>query len=179
MTARPLEPYRPPNLVIGVTLLVVAEMMFFAGLISAYLVARAHTDGWPPIGQPRLPIQNTAFNTLILLLSAYTIKLCLREQSRFRLLETCVLGLTFVLLQGREWLALLGSQRRACVLPQLRAQHPPRSNRRVFCILPVVVSQQHTTQPPPPPILGNGPVWPPLPLGLKKWDEGGPSNGRV
>jgi cytochrome c oxidase subunit 3 len=108
VTARPLEPYRPPNLVIGVTLLVVAEMMFFAGLISAYLVARAHADGWPPIGQPRLPIQNTAFNTLILLLSAYTIKLCLREQSRFRLLETCVLGLTFVLLQGREWLALLG-----------------------------------------------------------------------
>ena len=50
---------------------VVAEIMFFAALMSAHTIARATVLGgvWPPAGQPRLPVERTAFNTAILLLS--------------------------------------------------------------------------------------------------------------
>jgi heme/copper-type cytochrome/quinol oxidase subunit 3 len=83
-------------------------MMFFAGLISAYLVARARAEGWPPVGQPRLPVASTAFNTALLLFSAQTIAWALRDARRDWLTHTSVLGLAFVALQGREWIHLLG-----------------------------------------------------------------------
>ena len=46
------------------------EAMLFAGLISAHTITRASSAvGWPPPGQPRLPVENTAVNTAALLLS--------------------------------------------------------------------------------------------------------------
>jgi Heme/copper-type cytochrome/quinol oxidase, subunit 3 len=58
--------------VIGMLIFMVTEAMFFAGLISAYMVIRSGIEEWPPWGQPRLPVETTAFNTLVLLLSGLT-----------------------------------------------------------------------------------------------------------
>ena len=48
-------------------LFVFTEVMLFAGLISAFSIARATAIGgmWPPPNQPRLPIATTAFNTAV------------------------------------------------------------------------------------------------------------------
>ena len=37
-----------------------AEVMLFAGLVSAFTIARANALVWPPPGQPRLPVFETA-----------------------------------------------------------------------------------------------------------------------
>jgi len=55
--------------VVGMLIFIVTEVMFFGALISAYLVIRAGLDEWPPWGQPRLPVETTAINTLALLVS--------------------------------------------------------------------------------------------------------------
>ncbi|MDP7743878.1 MAG: cytochrome c oxidase subunit 3, partial [Lentisphaeria bacterium] len=55
---------------LGMIIFVVCEIMFFGGLVSAYLVGSAGQD-WPPTGQPRLPVWTTAFNTVVLLLSGW------------------------------------------------------------------------------------------------------------
>jgi cytochrome c oxidase subunit 3 len=59
-----------PSAVLGMSFFVFSEAMLFAGLISAFSVARANSLlGWPPPGQPRLPAEETAINTLALLAS--------------------------------------------------------------------------------------------------------------
>jgi cytochrome c oxidase subunit 3 len=102
------------NAVIGITIFVVTEAMFFAGLISALAIVKAGTGGdWPPPGQPRLPLEATAFNTLVLLASGVTVWLAGRahadrpERTQRLMLTSLGLGATFVLLQGIEWQALL------------------------------------------------------------------------
>src|SRR5579872_2458242 len=62
---------RLPNSVLGMIIFIAAEIMFFAALMSAHTIARATVMGgvWPPAGQPRLPVERTAVNTGILLLS--------------------------------------------------------------------------------------------------------------
>ena len=57
------------NGVIGMFLLISTEVMMFSGFISAFLVARANFSTWPPLGQPRLPVEATAINTIVLILS--------------------------------------------------------------------------------------------------------------
>ena len=57
--------------VLGMLIFMVTEAMFFAGLISAYMVIRAGIEEWPPWGQPRLPVVATAFNTVMLLASGF------------------------------------------------------------------------------------------------------------
>lgn len=119
-TPRPMtfsaETSRPhPNMEkLGMALFIAAEAMFFAGLISAYLVFRAGNVGWPPAGQPRLPVASTAFNTLILLLSAVfchravsTIRAGRGRSSSYWIAATLAFGLFFVILQGREWIRLV------------------------------------------------------------------------
>ena len=39
-------------------------------MISAFLIVKGGSAVWPPPGQPRLPIEATAFNTAVLLASA-------------------------------------------------------------------------------------------------------------
>lgn len=104
-----------PNSVLAMIIFVVAEIMFFAGLISAHTIARATVLGgvWPPVGQPRLPVERTAFNTLILLLSG-TLLYIANRRSRDSyakalpyLAGAIATGIAFILLQGVEWVALL------------------------------------------------------------------------
>ncbi len=105
-----------PDGVLGVLLVIFAEIMFFAGLISAHTVARSQVAGqlWPPYGQPRLPVEETAVNTAALLVSGIVLVLARfafrREASsaRIPLLLSIGLGTFFVWFQGREWVALLG-----------------------------------------------------------------------
>ena len=93
-----------------------AEVMFFAGLISAHTIVKAQTAGgmWPPYGQPRLPVEETAINTATLLVSGIVLLLSWfafrreRASARIPLALSIVLGGFFVYAQGREWTALLG-----------------------------------------------------------------------
>ena len=106
----------PPinNARLGVMLFIGTEGMFFAGLLSAFLVFRTGSAVWPPPFQPRLPIVVTAVNTCILLCSSYTMHRALRAIRRGnarKLMDwlglTAVLGMTFLSIQGYEWARLL------------------------------------------------------------------------
>lgn len=105
-----------PDGVAGMLLFVFSESMLFAGLVSAHTVVRAQAVGqvWPPPGQPRLPIAETAFNTGALLLSG---ALLILAHMQFRkgparavvpFGASILLGMFFVVFQGMEWVALLG-----------------------------------------------------------------------
>lgn len=104
-----------PSAMIGLALFVATEAMFFGGLISAFIVLRAgEAAGWPPPGQPRLPVLVTAASTAVLLLSAVTMQLAV---SRLRLggrrhlrwlAATAALGTVFLAVQGFEWVRLVG-----------------------------------------------------------------------
>jgi len=103
-----------PNGVIGMLIFVFAEVMFFAGLISAHTIVRSSAlAGWPPPGQPRLPFAETALNTVALLASGVVLFLAHRAFTRdiarsARLLLAAIgLGTFFVVFQGVEWVALL------------------------------------------------------------------------
>jgi len=125
-----LEPKRPgfgggeppvrPNVTVGsnawlaVWMFLGAEAMFFAGLIGAFLVFRLSATIWPPPFQPRLPVGVTGVNTVILLLSAFTMRrtlTCVRLANpgkAVRLLGlTAILGAVFLAVQGYEWLRLI------------------------------------------------------------------------
>jgi heme/copper-type cytochrome/quinol oxidase subunit 3 len=113
-THRRREPVVPSG-VLGMLLFIFTEVMFFAGLVSAHAIVRSQAAGqmWPPYGQPRLPVQETAINSLALLVSGVVLVLTWyayrREPSgaRIPLLLSIVLGLVFVSMQGVEWAALL------------------------------------------------------------------------
>lgn len=101
--------------VLGMLIFVFTEVMFFAGLISAHTIVRSQTAGelWPPYGQPRLPVEQTALNSLALLVSGVVLVLAwfaYRRQengARIPLLLSVLLGTVFVGFQGMEWMALL------------------------------------------------------------------------
>ena len=113
-----------PSVVLGMVFLLVTELMLFGGFISAYIVNRAG-NSWPPLGQPRMPVEVTAINTLILLMSGLTVYLVAKnynidnvghqpsdikqvKNSNFWLILTILLGITFVTIQGSEWIKLIG-----------------------------------------------------------------------
>lgn len=99
---------------LGILLFIVLEIMFFAGLISAFLVFRFSPVEWPPAGQPRLPIEVTAINTVVLILSGFTFYKALkvlREGKKGLYLSlltlTTLLGIEFLVTQGYEWIQLV------------------------------------------------------------------------
>ena len=106
-----------PSGVLAMLLFIVSELMLFAGLISAFIIVKSNAVGgvWPPPGQPRLPVEQTAFNTVVLLASGVCMFLAHRAWSqglvvRFRKLLFGAFGLAvfFVIFQGYEWVGLLG-----------------------------------------------------------------------
>ncbi len=103
-----------PSAVLGMVVFVVTEVMFFAGLISAFVIVRSRSIGpWPPPDQPRLPIEATALNTLVLTASGLAVYAAWRrfargaEGARRGLMAGVALGAIFVSVQGAEWAALL------------------------------------------------------------------------
>lgn len=105
-----------PNPVLGMIFFICTEVMFFAGLISAYLVIRAGETVWPPLDQPRLPAEATAINSLVLLASGvvmYRAGKALASRSPYATIQKLVtvsilLGTFFVVFQGYEWVRLIG-----------------------------------------------------------------------
>ena len=92
---------------------IAGETMFFAALISAYFVLRVGAAQWPPPLQPRLPVLVTGLNTLVLLGSSLAMVRTLRGRAEPALVvrgltTTATLGLLFLLVQGYEWVRLLG-----------------------------------------------------------------------
>lgn len=105
-----------PSSVLGMLMFVLTEVMFFAGLISAFTITRAGAPplAWSlPAGQ-MLPAAETAFNSIALILSGLILGFAhfrYRDGGRAAaarpLLAAVLLGTLFVVLQGREWWALL------------------------------------------------------------------------
>ena len=98
----------------GLLIFLGTEVMFFAGLISAFLILRAGSGVWPPFDQPRLPVAVTGINTFFLLISGYTIYRALEAIRRGSqqnltawLLATGILGIVFISVQGYEWIRLV------------------------------------------------------------------------
>jgi len=101
------------NGVLGMCLFLLTEIMLFAGMISAFSIVKASAAIWPPPDQPRLPFEETAFNTLALFLSGI---LLIVAQRRFRvdrasarvpLIASVALGTFFVVFQGWEWVSMI------------------------------------------------------------------------
>jgi heme/copper-type cytochrome/quinol oxidase subunit 3 len=96
-------------------MLLATETMLFGGMVGAFLVLRLTAAEWPPAAQPRLPVAVTAVNTLVLLLSSYTLSRALRAVRRDDrrhlvawLARTALLGALFLTVQGAEWIRLVG-----------------------------------------------------------------------
>jgi len=115
----PTPPVRPNlpilnNARLAVIMLLAAELMFFSGLIGAFLVFRLSATVWPPPFQPRLPLGMTGVNSLILLFSALTMHWAViagRAGMALNLVRqlifTALLGALFLLIQGYEWVRLV------------------------------------------------------------------------
>jgi len=113
----PLNPRKPviPNGVVGMLFFIAAELMFFAAMVSAYMILRAGVPVWPPWGQPRLPVWTTAFNSLVLLASGVILQFARNAFSKEDIAKSLNLyrislgaGVFFVLFQGYEWVQLIG-----------------------------------------------------------------------
>ena len=109
-------PQRPilDNVRLAMIFLISGEIMFFGGLVSAFLVLRVSAPVWPPPLQPRLPLGVTGVNTLVLLASSVAMAAALRALARGdrdtlvrRLVVTTGLGALFLLVQGYEWARLI------------------------------------------------------------------------
>ncbi len=112
---RDREPWRPglENARLATMFFMAGEVMFFAGLISAYFVLRMGAAQWPPPLQPRLPILVTGLNTLVLLGSSFAMMRALRDRDDRELVArglavTGTLGLIFLAVQSYEWVQLVG-----------------------------------------------------------------------
>ena len=92
-----------PDGVIGMLLLVATEIMFFAGLISAFTIAKAGQPIWPMPGTPILPKAFTAFNTSWLIASGVILYYSNRAFRKHDT-ERCAKLLLYALLCGRNTL---------------------------------------------------------------------------
>ena len=100
------------NSQIAMIVFIAAELMFFSGLISTFLVFRFSGEPWPPPFQPRLPIFLTAINTILLMISSFTMwqtQKKIQQNSNFlsSFSITIFLGFTVLLIQGFEWVKML------------------------------------------------------------------------
>ena len=103
-----------PSAVLGMLIFVITEVMLFAGMISAFLILRATAAAaWPPPGQPRLPLEETAINTVALLVSGFMLWRARRAfneapgRAARPLGIAMALGAFFVLFQGYEWVMMI------------------------------------------------------------------------
>lgn len=68
--AQPRPPAQISNETFGMVLFLIAEVMFFAGLVSAYIVLRSGVAVWRPASLPSLYRGLSISNTVLLCLSA-------------------------------------------------------------------------------------------------------------
>ncbi|HSF05375.1 MAG TPA: cytochrome c oxidase subunit 3 [Methylomirabilota bacterium] len=103
------------NAILATMFLIAGEVMFFAGLVSAFWVLRLAAPVWPPPLQPRLPVEVTGVNTLVLLGSSLAVfagvralRAGWRGPALRRLQLAAGLGALFLFIQGYEWVRLIG-----------------------------------------------------------------------
>jgi cytochrome c oxidase subunit 3 len=113
----PLPPSAPAvsNTRLAMIGLIVAETMLFAGFVGMYLVFRLSAPEWPPPNQPRLPLFVTVLNSLVLFGSMVPMVWALGAVRRDdvpavarNLRLTAMLGSLFLIVQGIEWVRLVG-----------------------------------------------------------------------
>ena len=100
-----------PNGKLGMWVFLASEVMFFTGLIGAYLVLRLGHPAWPG-SEGRLNVWIGTTNTLVLICSSTTIVLALAAAGRGALgavrrwlLATVGLGSLFLVIKGFEYAA--------------------------------------------------------------------------
>ena len=100
--------------VLATLVFVCSEVMFFAALISAFLITKASSGVlFVPPAQVTLPVAATAANTLILIVSGYllhlaTVRFVDRQQQALHLFALAIIcGAVFVGCQGYEWVKLI------------------------------------------------------------------------
>lgn len=110
---RPMEGIRVYNVKLGMWVFLLSEVMFFSGLIGAYIILRfAHPEQWAAPGEV-LNVPLTAFNTFMLICSSVTMVKAFAaiehgDQAGLKkwLLATIVLGAAFVGIQVVEYIKL-------------------------------------------------------------------------
>lgn len=109
-------PRRPllDNALLATIFFIGAEVMFFAGLVTAFWVLRLAAAAWPPPLQPRLPVAVTGVNTGILLASSAAVVAAMRAvragdrgAAVARFATAGALGALFLAIQGYEWIRLV------------------------------------------------------------------------
>jgi cytochrome c oxidase subunit 3 len=97
------------RLKLGMWLFLGSEVMFFSGLIIAYLVLRFRSPDWP-VPSEILDVPITALNTFFLIVSSYTVARSLEairrgdvERLQAGLAQTLILGITFLSIQAYEY----------------------------------------------------------------------------
>ena len=100
-----------PNGKLGMWVFLASEVMFFTGLIGAYIVLRMSHPAWPG-AEGHLSVPIGTMNTLILICSSTTIVLALAASERRALpavrgwlLATILLGSSFLVIKGCEYAA--------------------------------------------------------------------------
>ena len=90
-------------------LFLTSEIMFFAGLIVAYIVTRFSSSTWPVVSEV-LNVPLVALNTFILIVSSVTMVMAFdrvehgdAQRFPYFLLATAVLGIIFLSIQAVEW----------------------------------------------------------------------------
>jgi cytochrome c oxidase subunit 3 len=113
-TRRIDDPRPVSNARLAILIVIAAEVMFFTGLVGAYIVFRLAAKDWPPPDLPRLPIAVTTANTALLLASIVPMAQALRAIRRDdrlaaarHTLATALLGTVFLAVQGFEWVRLV------------------------------------------------------------------------
>ncbi len=98
-----------PSGKLGMWLFLASEVMFFTGLIGAYIVLRAGLTHWPHPGE-ELSIPLAAFNTFVLLSSSMTMAMSVAavqhadlKRLRWFLGCTILLGAAFLGIKGYEY----------------------------------------------------------------------------
>lgn len=101
------------NRKLGMWIFLASEVMFFTGLIGAYIVTRAATGNWP-VPSEVLNIPLTAFNTFLLICSSATLVKGLaaaqdgdKEGMQVGLFLTVLLGALFLAIQAHEYEELI------------------------------------------------------------------------
>ena len=99
------------NVLLGVKLGILSEVMLFGALFAAYFVIRSDSPGWPPVaGVERPELLLPGLNTLLLVSSSGTMQLAVRSArvgDRSQILRwlglTLLLGGIFIGVQGYEF----------------------------------------------------------------------------
>jgi len=99
------------NMLLGVRLGILSEVMLFGALFAAYFVIRGESPEWPPVaGLERPELLLPGLNTLLLVSSSGTMQMAVRAArggDRSRILRwlglTLLLGGIFIVVQGYEF----------------------------------------------------------------------------